>query len=596
MVEILFVPSVRRGNGSGHLARCLGLAARLGSKAAIYLPDDPGQGSWSSGELRLAYPREMASVRVIGELRSESRFRLVVLDNRESSAADLERWWGFGALVAIDEGGEGRSSIPFLVDILPRPWRLSRLGPPPNLSSLGYLALPKARREAPASLRKVLVSFGGEDPAGLADAFMKAALGSGLLRADQITLVAGALSSSLAHFEGVTAIGPVQDLKEKLHCYDLVVTQFGLTAYEAAWAGAAVLLLNPSLVHEELARTAGFVSLGTGKPDTAALRKALRRPETLVEASRKAAPAERLDLAARLDLIHPAHAGACPVCGLYGGTAVHRSERKTYLACSGCSLVRMVHFEPRTNPYVQRAYFFDEYKAQYGRTYIEDIPSIRVAAARRLGIIEGLVSGGHEGKSILDVGCAYGAFVMEAQARGWNAVGSDIAPDAVEYVTSTCRIPAFVADFAAPGADGLYPRELSCLSMWYVIEHFDELGRVLRRAASLLAKGGVLAFSTPSASGISARKNAAVFYENSPDDHYTVWSPGSAQGILKRFGFDVQRVVITGHHPERLAGIPADPRSFRYRAGMAASKLLGLGDTFECYALYRGRSDNTNKG
>ena len=77
MVEILLVPSVRRGNGSGHLVRCFALAEALGPKAAVYLADEPGPGSWSADELRLAYPRETASIRIIGAIRSAARFKLV---------------------------------------------------------------------------------------------------------------------------------------------------------------------------------------------------------------------------------------------------------------------------------------------------------------------------------------------------------------------------------------------------------------------------------------------------------------------------------------------------------------------------------------
>lgn len=592
MVNILFVPSVRRGNGSGHLVRCFGLASALGTRAAMFLSNDPGPLSWSSDELRLAYPREMSSVRIIGELRSEARFTLVVLDNRATSAAELEHWARWGTVVAIDEGGEARGAAAYLVDILPRPWRQARLGLPANLASLGYLALPTARREPPVSIKRVLVSFGGEDPAGLADAFLHVAVGGGMVTADQITVVTGALSRSAVRFPGVTAVGPVQDLKEKLRSYDLVVTQFGLTAFEAAWAGCAVLLLNPSAIHEELARAAGFMSLGVRKPDLKILRRVILDPAQLVQASRKAAPGQRLNLAERLMLLVPRHAGDCPVCGLRNGKAIYRAERKTYLECPACGLIRMAYFEARENPYAERSYFFEEYKAQYGRTYIEDIPSIRAVAAKRLAVIESVLArtrpAGHAGQSVLDVGCAYGAFVAEAQARGWNAVGSDLAPDAVEYVKSTYGVPAFIADFAEPGADGLYPRNLACLTMWYVVEHFDELARVLRRVASLMRRGGVFAFSTPSGSGVSARRNPAGFYERSPDDHFTIWSPATAPGILKRFGFEVQQIVVTGHHPERFAGVPADAKSLRYKVAMATSRLMGLGDTFECYAVYRG--------
>ncbi|PKL08636.1 MAG: hypothetical protein CVV51_07975 [Spirochaetae bacterium HGW-Spirochaetae-7] len=596
MVEIILVPSVRRGNGSGHLSRCFGLAKAIGAGAAIFLPADPGPGCWSSDELRLAYPRETKTIRIVDELGKGARFALVVLDNRETSILELERWSALGPVAAIDEGGEARLRAEYLVDILPRPPRAIRSGGPANLASLGFLSLPTARRQPPSALKRLLVSFGGEDPAGLADRFLEAAIGGGLVEPQQVTVVSGALSRAAATFPGITAIGPVQDLKEMLRSYDLVVTQFGLTAFEAAWAGCAVLLLNPGAVHEGLARAAGFVSLGAGKPDRGVLRRVLADPAAVVAASQAAAPRERLDLAARLSTLTPRHAGACPSCGERFGHALYRTERKTYFACPSCGLVRMAYFLARSNPYTDRSYFFEEYKAQYGRTYIEDIPAIRKQADRRLAVIESLLPAGHEGETVLDIGCAYGAFVAQAQSRGWNAVGVDIAIDAVEYVRATWKAPAFVADFSAPAADGLYPRLLACVSMWYVIEHFDEVGRVLRRVASLLKTGGLFAFSTPSGSGVSARRNAPAFFERSPDDHFTVWSPATAPGILKRFGFKVQRIVVTGHHPERFPGIPADPHSFRYRAAMSVSRLFGLGDTFECYAVYEGRLNGGTAG
>ncbi|GAB1455475.1 hypothetical protein MASR2M48_07820 [Spirochaetota bacterium] len=435
-----------------------------------------------------------------------------------------------------------------------------------------------------------MVSFGGEDPAQLAEAFLQATLGGNMLCTSQLTVVTGALSHAAINFPGITAIGPVQDLKEKLKSYDLVVTQFGLTAFEAAWAGCAVLLLNPGAVHEQLSRTVGFVSLGIRKPNTRLLSKVLKDPAELVLKTQATVPEYRDDLASLLASLAPRHAGACPGCGSPLGRAIYRDKKKTYRSCPVCGLVSMASFVAKANPYTQRSYFFEEYKAQYGRTCIEDIPKIRASAATRLAIIESLVPGGHDSQLLLDVGCAYGAFVAEAQDRGWNAIGSDLAEDAVEYVREKYGIPAFVADFAKPGADGLYPRGLSCLSMWFVLEHFDELARVLWRVASLLKPGGVFAFSTPSSTGISARRSLSGFYSHSPDDHFTVWNPQTAPGILKRFGFDVQRIVVTGHHPERFSGVPNEPASIRYKATMACSRMLGLGDTFECYASYSGIS------
>jgi hypothetical protein len=123
------------------------------------------------------------------------------------------------------------------------------------------------------------------------------------------------------------------------------------------------------------------------------------------------------------------------------------------------------------------------------------------------------------------------------------------------------------------------------VTMWYVIEHFEQLGAVLSRAAGLVRAGGVFAFSTPNMKGISGRIAARRFLENSPGDHYTVWHPRSARKVLSRYGLRVSRVRVTGHHPERFPGCGNLRRGgLLYRTLRGLSRLLRLGDTFEVYA------------
>jgi SAM-dependent methyltransferase len=137
------------------------------------------------------------------------------------------------------------------------------------------------------------------------------------------------------------------------------------------------------------------------------------------------------------------------------------------------------------------------------------------------------------------------------------------------------------------------PRELerggaAVVTMWYVIEHLPDLTDALSVVSDLLEPGGVFAFSTPNATGVSARRSLRDFLRNSPPDHFTVWSPRTARRVLARYGFEVTGVRVTGHHPERFPG------ATRLRDGgpgrrvlLALSRVLGLGDTFEVYAVKR---------
>jgi SAM-dependent methyltransferase len=261
----------------------------------------------------------------------------------------------------------------------------------------------------------------------------------------------------------------------------------------------------------------------------------------------------------------------------------------------------MTRFGPAEGPgRYGRSYFFEEYKRQYGRTYLEDWPALTRMAEARLRLVESVAAkslGRSRGLSIMDVGCAYGPFLERSRARGHEPRGFDVSEDAVAYVRGELGIPAVAGDFLEQDLASPLGGPFDALSMWYVIEHFADLGKALRNAAALVRPGGVLALSTPSGEGASALFARESFFESSPSDHFTIWEPSRTRALLRAYGFRVARIRITGHHPERLPGLrflargldgaasPSVPRLLVSFLGTAASMALGLGDTFEVYAV-----------
>jgi SAM-dependent methyltransferase/spore coat polysaccharide biosynthesis predicted glycosyltransferase SpsG len=597
--SILLVPSVAKGNGSGHLVRCLSLARALGAGASVYVPEGKSETSWSAAELSLAYARELSGVRIVSQLPSPQRrgpWDLVVIDRRATSLAELASWERYAPVLSIDEGGEARESAHYVVDILPRHPRAG--GGESNRSGIGLLDLPRARRSPPREFRRVLVSFGGEDGAGLTLALARILVAEGFVAPSDLTVVSGALRRGAPPLglEGVTVLGPVQDLKEHLARYDLVLTQFGLTAFEAAWAGCGVVLLNPGRYHRELSRAAGFPEIGIARPDRAALRRYLRSPALVLEMLERIVPAEAESLADCVAGLSPAGGRDCPACGSRERRAIYRDPSKTFFRCRACGVVYLMRFSPgRENPY-KESYFTEEYRRQYGKTYLEDWPALTSLAESRLEVIEGLARaslGRVKGLSLLDVGCAYGPFLAAAKSRGQEAYGLDASEEAAAYVRRELGIPAAAGDFADQGAASIFGGPFDGLSMWFVVEHFERLDKALRNAAALVRPGGILALSTPSLEGASGRFARRSFFERSPEDHFTVWEPSRARGILKAYGFRVERIRVTGHHPERLPGLrflasgkrPGPLARPLAAIGRLVSRAFGLGDTFEVYAV-----------
>ena len=189
--------------------------------------------------------------------------------------------------------------------------------------------------------------------------------------------------------------------------------------------------------------------------------------------------------------------------------------------------------------------------------------------------------------AVLDIGCAFGPYLDAASDSGWQVYGTDISKEAVSYVQNTLKYPAACAAF--PDFDAMKEFGVSsfdAVTMWYVIEHFKDLDGVLKAVAGNLKKGGIFAFSTPSASGVSGKFNTQSFFLHSPADHFSLWEPGRADSILRKYGFKVVKIVSTGHHPERFPSLAKEgikPNGLKFALFTAASHFFGLGDTFEVY-------------
>jgi 2-polyprenyl-3-methyl-5-hydroxy-6-metoxy-1,4-benzoquinol methylase len=607
--DILVVPAFGEGRGGGHLIRSAALVESLrrsGAAAFLCAPGNPAPGKTMPGNsAHGGVPFPVDEKLFIGEEDVPSRsWGLVVLDLFRTGKKELARWASLGPVAAIDEG-DCRDELDFLIDLLPR----SRKKSPPNILCPAFLPLPENSRPSFYEARnfplRVLVSFGAEDPAGLT---VPAALA--LAKECRVTALFGPLYKNPAESEAALSEAGVHGVRgngngarEMFSGYDLVVTHFGLGAFEALAAKVPVLLVSPGNYHEALAKKAGFVSTGTGKRGLRRLgsflfdggqpgEKKLRR---IADISRAAAArwldTGPLDLGGFLLSWNPVVQRRCPVCASERRRLLERFPDRTYRRCLDCGIVYMDRTAPPSREY-KAAYFFEDYKKQYGKTYLEDFPALKQNGKRRLGIIKALLAGNSRQSvpaaasppRLLDAGCAYGPFLEAAGEEGFVPEGIDPAEDAVRYVREQLNFRAFRGSFPEdlPGA------AYDVVTFWFVIEHFRDPGTALAAANRVLAPGGVLAFSTPSFSGVSRRKSLRAFLEKSPGDHWTLWDPGTCAGILSRCGFTLRKTVITGHHPERFFRAGRSPGPVGRRFFLALSRAFRLGDTFEVYAVKTG--------
>lgn len=580
--KVLFVPSIKKSQGTGHFRRCAKLAVAV--KGAIYIDESVSE-KIDYSEFLTDFPKE----KIITKLPLKDEYDLIVCDMFKMTEDEIRTFRSLSKTVFIDEGFECFNDPDFILDIIPS-YNLKREANlvNPYFIEGGTEIKPQYPKEN--AINRVLVTFGGEDPSGLTLPSAIALLTLGykvtvlIKNASEFTeKIPAPLRSKL----GVLA--KIDDLKNHVCEYDLVVTHYGFTAYECLFANTPVLLVSTSKLHENLSKKYGFAYIPQNSVNIKTFEKKLSDISKLTSTHFEKKSDCNTNLSEYILSLAQAKKYRCPVCQKDTfDRVIARTDHHTFRQCSNCKMIYISFSDDSETVVYQKNYFADEYKKQYGKTYLDDFDSIKKSGYSRVkNILKTLGSKDGSSKSILDIGCAYGPFMKAASENGFNSCGTDIAEDGVKYINETLKLKATISSFADVDSKKVFDVEsFDAVTMWYVIEHIKDLKTNLRKINGLLKEGGVFAFSTPSASGVSARYNKKSFFIQSPKDHFTVWAPQNTQNVLKTFGFKVEKIVTTGIHPERLPfikkhNIKSD--SVLFKIAGAIMKMRKLGDTYEVY-------------
>lgn len=559
----LLIPATEQGVGMGHLKRMISLAEKLAGRNRLYIKKE------HLDRILPAVPENLHGS-IISEIDNPTLYHRIIIDGKETDPDFFRESLKGGNVIALDEGGDLRSEIPYLIDILPLPSRYSS----PNIRSLSFLDLP--RREKRNDQGKILLTFGGEDPAGLTSLVCGEILKENPELAEKITVVLGPLYKGAEPDPSFTVLRSPSTLQNLIPQCSGVITSFGITAYEVLNQKIPLLLVNPSDYHEELAEIEGFHSAGTLFSEKKKLFRFIDDPAMFSGIDPDFSGPSIADYIN--DLGNPSP--CCPMCHSEHFEIVERFAGKTYCRCKDCSMLFMLKYKKEKMDYGEE-YFFEQYEEQYGKTYLDDFDHIKSMAGERLKIAEKYIE---KKQAVLDVGCAYGPFLKKAEEMGFIPYGTDISADAAAYINDQLGFSVRAVPFEEFSIPAEWPVDkFGLITMWYVIEHFTDLKKVLEKVNSLLAKGGIFAFSTPNGKGISSRTSARTFLQNSPDDHFSIWEPEHSAKILSLYGFKIEKIRVTGHHPERFRSSLAKSSSGRKMLDLY-SRIKGLGDTYEIYA------------
>lgn len=267
----------------------------------------------------------------------------------------------------------------------------------------------------------------------------------------------------------------------------------------------------------------------------------------------------------------------CPVCSSANGTSVSPDLH----LCASCRIAFNTGY--RSKQYDDN-YFLDEYRTQYGKTYMEDHDAICASSKKRLSLILNYIEihKAPSAYSLLDIGSAAGFFLKCAQDSGiQNVSGIEISEYASRYCMEHFQIPVIRSSFA----DVTLSEKYDIITAWFFIEHSDDPVHVLQNIYRSLADGGIFAFSAPSIFGPLYIFNRSSWINTHPVDHRVDFSPKGARKILKKIGYRNIIIRPAGLHPERVLSphsIFFKPFSILYRL---FSMLTSFSDTIEVYAV-----------
>ncbi len=188
--------------------------------------------------------------------------------------------------------------------------------------------------------------------------------------------------------------------------------------------------------------------------------------------------------------------------------------------------------------------------------------------------------------NLLDIGAGLGYFVQFALTYpGWDAVGYEISPPAVEYARNALGLKERMFLGAVEESD--FPAGyFDLITLWDVIEHIPNPDILLSYVFRLLKPGGSLFLATPNApiqiakarvkAGVLGMRQGTQYLD--AKDHVNLYTPASLRLVLQRVGFQSVRYThirpiqsVSGSRNPALRGV----KNAWYRAAKAVGAVSG---------------------
>jgi SAM-dependent methyltransferase len=218
----------------------------------------------------------------------------------------------------------------------------------------------------------------------------------------------------------------------------------------------------------------------------------------------------------------------CPLCdgtdlALYLYAPSHYGSEK--LRVTRCRACGMTFTNPQSTSYELRVKDRGVLDRYFSPSRLE---KARLLASLHLSYLAKVAPG----RRVLDFGCGEGAFVRQARAEGWDAIGVDLNEGLIEaannYWTFSALHSISIGDLLGKGwqFDAIYSNQ--------VFEHLRRPVEVGRDLATLLAPGGTIYIDVPNANQATELLNRGKTLD--PTSHFNHFTIETLSRLVERIG------------------------------------------------------------
>jgi SAM-dependent methyltransferase len=186
----------------------------------------------------------------------------------------------------------------------------------------------------------------------------------------------------------------------------------------------------------------------------------------------------------------------------------------------------------------------DQIGAHYPPSYSEHTPSAEgnPFARAQAEMVGSLYPGGG---SVLDVGCASGAFLTAMRSKGWTVAGIDTSEQAHSLARS---LPGAEIKLGVLGPDDFAPASFDAVTLWSVLEHLHDPLATLRTVRRLLKPEGRLFLVLPNYRAFERMLFRTRWFALELPRHLYHFSPKPLAAMLERAGFKVDKLQHASGH------------------------------------------------